>query len=133
MTDVAPETVATQMAVALARLLRDGETVFFGVASPLPMVAALLAKRLHAPNLVILTAERIVDRAVLAAEPERTSIPGFLVEAVVEAPNGAWPTSCAGLYAYDEPFLADLMAVAGDPERLARFVDERILQMVPAT
>jgi glutaconate CoA-transferase, subunit B len=48
-------TVATQMAVALARLLRDGETVFFGVASPLPMVAALLARRLHAPNLVVLT------------------------------------------------------------------------------
>jgi glutaconate CoA-transferase subunit A len=87
----------------------------------------------RAARRVILTAERIVDRAVLAAEPERTSIPGFLVEAVVEAPNGAWPTSCAGLYAYDEPFLADLMAVAGDPERLARFVDERILQMVPAT
>jgi glutaconate CoA-transferase, subunit B len=48
-------TVATQMAVSLARLLRDGETVFFGVASPLPMVAALLARRLHAPNLVMLT------------------------------------------------------------------------------
>jgi len=42
------------MAVALARLLRDGETVFHGVASPLPMVAILLAKRLHAPNLVYL-------------------------------------------------------------------------------
>src|SRR4051812_13076638 len=49
------------MAVALARLLRDGETVFFGVASPLPMVAALLAKRLHAPNLVILTLPGGVD------------------------------------------------------------------------
>ncbi|MGE3912550.1 MAG: CoA-transferase subunit beta [Chloroflexota bacterium] len=47
--------VARQMAVTLARLLRDGETVFFGVASPLPMVAALLARALHAPNLVILT------------------------------------------------------------------------------
>ncbi len=42
------------MAVAMARLLRDGETVFHGVASPLPMVAILLAKRLHAPNLVYL-------------------------------------------------------------------------------
>jgi glutaconate CoA-transferase subunit B len=50
-----PETVAAQMAVALARLLRNGERIFFGVASPLPMVAALLAKRLHAPDLVILT------------------------------------------------------------------------------
>jgi len=46
---------AAQMVVSLARLLRDGETVFFGVASPIPMVAALLARRLHAPNLVILT------------------------------------------------------------------------------
>jgi glutaconate CoA-transferase subunit B len=52
---VAPETIATQMAVALARMLRNGECIFFGVASPLPMVAALLAKRLHAPDLVILT------------------------------------------------------------------------------
>jgi len=42
------------MAVALARLLRDGETVFHGVASPLPMVATLLAQRLHAPDLVYL-------------------------------------------------------------------------------
>ena len=54
-------TVANQMAVALARLLRDGETVFFGVASPLPMVAALLAKALHAPGLVILTIPGGVD------------------------------------------------------------------------
>ena len=42
------------MAIALARLLRDGETVFHGVASPLPMVAILIAQRLHAPNLVYL-------------------------------------------------------------------------------
>lgn len=56
-----PATVAAQMAVALARLLRDGEHVFFGVASPLPMVAALLAKRLHAPDLVILTLPGGVD------------------------------------------------------------------------
>jgi glutaconate CoA-transferase subunit B len=49
------------MAVALARLLRNGESIFFGVASPLPMVAALLAKRLHAPDLVILTLPGGVD------------------------------------------------------------------------
>ena len=42
------------MAVAMARLLRDGERVFHGVASPLPMVATLLAKRLHAPHLIYL-------------------------------------------------------------------------------
>ena len=64
--DASPSETGAQMVVALARLLRDGETVFFGVASPIPMVAALLAKRLHAPRLVILTIAGGVD-----PEPER--------------------------------------------------------------
>jgi glutaconate CoA-transferase subunit B len=42
------------MAVAMARLLRDGELVFNGVGSILPMLAIELARRLHAPNLVYL-------------------------------------------------------------------------------
>lgn len=49
------------MAVAMARLLWDGETVFHGVASPLPMVATLLAKRLYAPHLVYLNITGSVD------------------------------------------------------------------------
>src|SRR5215216_1117951 len=52
---------ADLMAVAMARLLRDGERVFHGVASPLPMVAILLAKRLQAPNLVYLNITGSVD------------------------------------------------------------------------
>lgn len=40
------------MAVLMARLLRDGETVFHGVSSHLPLVSVLLARRLHAPNLL---------------------------------------------------------------------------------
>ena len=86
----------------------------------------------RAARRVIVTAERIVDRAELTAEPERTSIPGFLVEAVVEAPRGAWPTSCAGLYEYDAGVLEQLLAVADDPSALRAFVDERILGAVPA-
>jgi glutaconate CoA-transferase subunit B len=42
------------MAVAMSRLLRDGELAFHGVASPLPMVAILLAQATHAPRLVYL-------------------------------------------------------------------------------
>jgi glutaconate CoA-transferase subunit B len=49
MNELTPDTM---MVVAMARLLRDGERVFHGVASPLPMIAILLAQRLHAPNLV---------------------------------------------------------------------------------
>ncbi|MDQ3466749.1 MAG: CoA-transferase [Chloroflexota bacterium] len=52
--DTNPVAAPAMMAVTLARLLQDGETVFHGVASPLPMVATLLAQRLHAPSLVYL-------------------------------------------------------------------------------
>lgn len=46
---------ADLMACALSRLLRDGETVFFGLASPLVMVSTLLAKASHAPRLTFLS------------------------------------------------------------------------------
>ena len=57
------------MAVAMARLLRSGETVFHGVASPLPMIATLLAKRLHAPDLVALNISGAID-----AEPDHLPV-----------------------------------------------------------
>jgi glutaconate CoA-transferase subunit B len=57
------------MAVSLARVLRDGETVFHGVASPLPMVAILMAQRLQAPNLVYLNITGSTDPS-----PERLPI-----------------------------------------------------------
>lgn len=43
------------MAVAMARLVRDGETVFVGVNSPLPLVAASLARRLQAPGCTLVS------------------------------------------------------------------------------
>jgi glutaconate CoA-transferase subunit B len=43
---------ADLMTVAMARLLHDGEVVFQGVNSVLPMVAIALARKLHAPRLV---------------------------------------------------------------------------------
>ncbi|MDF3040158.1 MAG: CoA-transferase [Thermomicrobiales bacterium] len=61
------------MAVAMARLLHSGQTVFHGVASPLPMVATLLAKRLHAPDLTYLNITGAVD-----AQP--TSLPVSTVD-----------------------------------------------------
>jgi glutaconate CoA-transferase, subunit B len=67
---------AVMMAVAMARLLRDGETVFHGVASPLPMVATLLAKRVHAPDLVYLNIAGGVD-------PEPGRLPASTVDPVL--------------------------------------------------
>lgn len=51
MAPVADEpTRAEVMAVAIARRLRDGETIAVGSVSPIPAGACLLAKRLHAPG-----------------------------------------------------------------------------------
>ena len=49
------------MTVSLARLIREGERVFHGVSSHMPMVAVLLAKALHAPNVVHLNIPGGVD------------------------------------------------------------------------
>lgn len=50
---------------------------------------------------VVLTCERVVDRAELAANPAATHIPGFLVDAVIEAPYGAHPTAHVPEYGLD--------------------------------
>ncbi len=52
---------ADRMAVFLSRLIREGEIVFHGVASPLPMVAAVMARKTHAPNLTYLNIPGGVD------------------------------------------------------------------------
>ena len=57
---------ADYMTLAMARLLRDKEIVFHGVASPMPMVATLIARKMHAPDLVYLSIAGGVD-----AYPER--------------------------------------------------------------
>ena len=55
---------AELMIINAARLLRDGDTVFVGVGQP--NLACNLAKRTHAPNLVM-----IYEAGVIGAEPER--------------------------------------------------------------
>ena len=58
-----------------------------------------------AANKVILTTERIVSNDQIRRTPDRTRIPFFTVDAVVEAPFGCAPHECYGLY---EPFFEHL-------------------------
>ena len=50
---------------------------------------------------VLVTAEQIVPEAEIQRHPERTLIPGFAVDALVEVPYGAFPHECYGLYEAD--------------------------------
>jgi acyl CoA:acetate/3-ketoacid CoA transferase alpha subunit len=61
----------------------------------------------RAARRVVVTCEEIVDTEVLARNPTSTHIPGFLVDAVVEAPLGAHPTSHIPLYVTDGKWLLD--------------------------
>ncbi len=63
---------ADRMAVFLSRFIRDGELVFHGVASPLPMAAIVMARNTHAPNLTYLNIPGGVD-------PRPSFLPGSTV------------------------------------------------------
>lgn len=55
----------------------------------------------HAAQHVIVTCERIVDDSKLKASPNLVTVPGFLVDAVVEVPMGSWPQHLYGEYGDD--------------------------------
>ena len=42
----------------------------------------------------------------------RATVPGFMVDLVVEEPWGAWPSGCTGLYPADETHLARYLDLA---------------------
>lgn len=71
---------------------------------------------------VILTAERIAAPGEIASEPERTSIPGFLVKAVVEAPGGASPCSCHPYYGVDKEEMRRYMALTRSESGLREYL-----------
>ena len=76
---------------------------------------------------LLITTERLVDGAAFATQPELTDFPGFLVDAVVVAPRGAWPTACPHEYPADEAFFADYLAAAQTAEGFEAFLRERVL------
>ena len=57
----------------------------------------------RAAKRVLVTAEKLVPTGVLAAQPELTLVPGFMVEAAAIVPRGAWPGSMHPLYEVDYP------------------------------
>ena len=72
---------------------------------------------------VIVTTEEIVDSDVLRANPDRTVLPGFMVDAVVEVPWGAHPTSFNPLYGYDAAFHLAWVAAARSDGAVAAFLE----------
>jgi glutaconate CoA-transferase subunit A len=61
----------------------------------------------HASAATLVTVEEIVDGSLLADEASAAGVlPGLYVDAVAEAPRGAWPLGLQDLYAADDAALA---------------------------
>lgn len=64
----------------------------------------VMIEGVRAAKRVIVVAEEVVEPEVIASDPNRTVIPGFLVNAVVECPYGAHPSPVQGYYKRDDAF-----------------------------
>src|SRR5438270_1713162 len=67
----------------------------------------VMIEGVRAAKRVVLVAEEIVKPEVIASDPNRTMIPGFLVNAVVECSYGAHPSPVQGYYSRDDDFFRE--------------------------
>jgi glutaconate CoA-transferase subunit A len=66
---------------------------------------------------VIVVVEELVPDAVIRADPNRTIIPGLIVDAVVVEPWGAHPSYVQGAYDRDNTFYLDWDPISRDEEK----------------
>ena len=83
--------------VHLQRADRDGNAHCWGN-------FGVMIEAVRAARKVIVVPEEVVDVDVIASDPNRTVIPGFLVSAVVECRYGAHPSPVQGCYGRDNAF-----------------------------
>jgi glutaconate CoA-transferase, subunit A len=72
----------------------------------------------------IVVVEEVVEESVIRRDPNRTVIPGIVVDAVVEEPFGCHPSFAQGYYDRDNAFYLDWDRIAKDPETLEAWLRE---------
>ena len=77
-----------------------------------------------ASNRVIVVVEELVDESVIRSDPNRTLIPGMIVDAVVVEPWGAHPSYAQGYYDRDNDFYVNWEPISRDPAKLQQYLDE---------
>jgi glutaconate CoA-transferase subunit A len=73
---------------------------------------------------VIVVVEELVEEGVIRRDPNRTVIPGVVVDAVVEQPFACHPSFAQGYYDRDNAFYLAWDQVARDPATLDAWLDE---------
>lgn len=103
--------------VHVQRADADGNAHIWGIIGE-QKEAAFAAER------VILTAEEIVDEAIIRSDPNRTLIPGFIVDAVCRVPYCAHPSYTQGYYDRDNSFYLKWDEISSNREATLAYLDE---------
>ena len=83
---------------------------------------------MRAAKKTIVTVEEIVPTEEIRKNPEKTKIPKWQVDMVIEAPMGAHPTSCAPHYVFDPWHMMKYMEMASTPETFKKYIDEYVMK-----
>ena len=73
---------------------------------------------------VIVVVEELVDESVIRADPNRTLIPGLIVDAVVHEPYGAHPSYVQGYYDRDNESYLAWDKLSQDHQAVMKWLDE---------
>jgi glutaconate CoA-transferase subunit A len=103
--------------VHVQRADKNGNAHLWGIVGEQKEVAFAAKK-------VILTAEEIVDEAVIRSDPNRTLIPGFIVSAVCHEPHSAHPSYAQGYYDRDNEFYLGWDKLSESVETVKQYLDE---------
>ena len=82
-----------------------------------------------AADRVIVVVEELVDQSLVRADPNRTIIPGLIVDAVVVEPFGAHPSYTQGYYDRDNRFYLDWDAITRDEDALQAWLREWVYDL----
>jgi len=75
---------------------------------------------------VIITTEKLIPNSQIRCEPEKTIIPYFCVDAVIEVPYGSYPGNMPGEYFSDEDHLNIWLEKEINPDDFKQFLEEQI-------
>ncbi len=103
--------------VHVQRADQDGNAQIWGIIGE-QKEAAFASQR------VILTAEEIVSQEVIRSDPNRTIIPGIIVDAVCHVPYAAHPSYTQGYYDRDNAFYLNWDKISSDKESVHAYLDE---------
>jgi glutaconate CoA-transferase subunit A len=103
--------------IHVQRADKDGNAHLWGIVGEQKEVA-------FASKCVILTAEEIVDTAIIRSDPNRTLIPGFITSAVCLVPGASHPSYAQGYYDRDNDFYLKWDKISENPVAVKAYLDE---------